>query len=310
MLICTFYVNPFIYIIVIFFSDTLEERETYEQKLARIDISNSLVGNYTVTYTYDGSETTTSDISIGQTFNVVDQVDLCENETYIFGSQTLTADDAGLNTEVFQSVTGCDSTVVLTVSVLSNSFSETVSICENETYTFGSQMLTANDAGLNTEIFPNAMANGCDSIVNLTLEVKTNSFSEDVVICEGDTYVFGSQTLTANDIGLHTEIFPNAMVNGCDSIVNLNLEVQNIDISVSFESTGSTFSFMSNQNGATYQWLDCNNGSSMTVDSVEQTIQFVDEVNANYAVEVTLNGCVDTSDCYNVAFFGIENEKW
>ena len=75
-------------------------------------------------------------------------------------TQTLTA--AGSYTELFTSVDGCDSTVVLTLTV-NPLYNETdaVAICDGDSYTFGTQTLTA--AGTYTEVFP-SMA-GCDSTV-------------------------------------------------------------------------------------------------------------------------------------------------
>lgn len=55
----------------------------------------------------------------------------------------------------------------------------------------------------------------------------------------------------------------------------------------------------SSQNGATYQWIDCNGN----VPVVGETLQsFTPGVNGSYAVQITLNGCTDTSACvaYNL----------
>jgi hypothetical protein len=56
------------------------------------------------------------------------------------------------------------------------------------------------------------------------------------------------------------------------------------------------------QNGASYQWLDCN-GFTPIVGETAQV--FEPTVNGNYAVVVTLNGCSDTSNCINVSFSGL-----
>jgi subtilisin-like proprotein convertase family protein len=55
-----------------------------------------------------------------------------------------------------------------------------------------------------------------------------------------------------------------------------------------------------NQNGATYQWVDCNNGNADIPGETGQN--FVPAVNGSYAVEVTIGGCTATSSCvaYNV----------
>jgi hypothetical protein len=61
----------------------------------------------------------------------------------------------------------------------------------------------------------------------------------------------------------------------------------------------------SNQTSATYRWLDCNNGNAVISGETAQT--FIPTVNGNYAVEITLNGCTDTSACVNITSVGINN---
>lgn len=56
--------------------------------------------------------------------------------------------------------------------------------------------------------------------------------------------------------------------------------------------------FSSNQSSASYQWLDCNNGYAALPGDTLQT--FTPTVNGNYAVEINLYGCIDTSDCMHI----------
>ncbi|MCC6701720.1 MAG: proprotein convertase P-domain-containing protein [Fluviicola sp.] len=59
------------------------------------------------------------------------------------------------------------------------------------------------------------------------------------------------------------------------------------------------------QNGAQYQWLDCGNGNAPIAGQTAQT--FTPTVNGNYAVQVTSNGCTDTSSCVAYNSVGIED---
>ena len=59
----------------------------------------------------------------------------------------------------------------------------------------------------------------------------------------------------------------------------------------------------SNENGAIYQWLDCDDNFMAIVGETGQT--FTATENGNYAVEITNNGCLDTSACVNVMGIGI-----
>lgn len=61
----------------------------------------------------------------------------------------------------------------------------------------------------------------------------------------------------------------------------------------------------SNQAGASYRWLDCNNSYAVIASEIAQT--FTPNANGNYAAEVSLNGCTDTSACVNLTTVGINN---
>ncbi|MFK7921083.1 MAG: choice-of-anchor Q domain-containing protein [Bacteroidia bacterium] len=90
---------------------------------------------------------------------------------------------------------------------------------------------------------------------------------------------------------------------GCDSVLTLNLTLNQIDTMIN--QTGYTLS--ANLAGASYRWLDCNNDLNALVGESNQS--FTATANGNYAVEITQNGCVDTSACYSITTVGIvEND--
>ncbi|MBN8696856.1 MAG: HYR domain-containing protein [Bacteroidetes bacterium] len=76
-----------------------------------------------------------------------------------------------------------------------------------------------------------------------------------------------------------------------------------IDNTVSLAST----TVSAHQNFASYQWLDCNNSFSPIVGETSQF--FTPTVTGDYAVQITLNSCVDTSACMNVIVVGIEENQ-
>lgn len=63
----------------------------------------------------------------------------------------------------------------------------------------------------------------------------------------------------------------------------------------------------SNTIGASYQWLDCN--ASFAPLNGETTQSFTATSNGSFAVEVTLNGCVDTSACIIIDNIGLEENS-
>jgi hypothetical protein len=61
----------------------------------------------------------------------------------------------------------------------------------------------------------------------------------------------------------------------------------------------------SNQAGATYQWLDCNNSYAIIPGETSQ--DFTPLVNGSYAIKVSFAGCIDTSGCTTISNAGIED---
>ncbi len=54
-------------------------------------------------------------------------------------------------------------------------------------------------------------------------------------------------------------------------------------------------SLTANQSGATYQWIDCNNGNLAITGATNQS--YTPTISGSYAVVITLNSCTDTSSC-------------
>lgn len=77
---------------------------------------------------------------------------------------------------------------------------------------------------------------------------------------------------------------------------------QLISVSNTVTQTGALLE--ADQTGATYQWLDCDNNYAIINGETNQS--YTPAVTGNYAVEVNLNGCIDTSTCYLVDYTGIE----
>lgn len=156
-------------------------------------------------------------LDVAPSYNDTIPINICDNETYIFGGQFI--NNPGFYTNTFASVQGCDSTVTIDVSVLPI-FSRQLdtTICEGDVLLFGTRELSR--AGEYTETFTSA--NGCDSVVFLTLNFRPRATSSiSATICEGETYEFGERVLM--EAGVYQEAFPGS--NGCDSIVTLNLRV-------------------------------------------------------------------------------------
>ncbi|MBD3636183.1 MAG: T9SS type A sorting domain-containing protein [Crocinitomicaceae bacterium] len=88
--------------------------------------------------------------------------------------------------------------------------------------------------------------------------------------------------------------------NGNTSTITQNAIVDGVDASVSL--TGATLTAL--QDSATYQWLDCDNSYAPIGGQTNQSFTPT-QITGTYAVEVTYNGCVDTSICYLVDYSSV-----
>ncbi|MCB9223410.1 MAG: T9SS type A sorting domain-containing protein [Crocinitomicaceae bacterium] len=114
---------------------------------------------------------------------------------------------------------------------------------------------------------------------------------------DGNTYTSSNNTAIFNLVG--------GAMNGCDSIIYLNLTINNVsDLNTSINGMSIT----ANNNFATsFQWLDCDNNFAQIIGEQNQT--FIATSSGNYAVEITENECIDTSACVSLQFTGIiQNE--
>lgn len=141
---------------------------------------------------------------------------ICEGDSYNY--QGIALFDAGVFEFIFQGENGCDSNVVVTITVLpvaNTSISAT--ICANESYDYNGETIT--DGG--TYVFVFDAFNGCDSTVTLNLTVLPLATSQTAAsLCEGASYVFNGDTLTTS--GIYEYVFVGE--NGCDSTATLVLE--------------------------------------------------------------------------------------
>lgn len=117
-----------------------------------------------------------------------------------------------------------------------------------------------------------------------------------MTICAGETYSFGTQEIT--EAGEYTELFESVF--GCDSTVTLTVDVTPVDVSV----TPDDYELMANATEVTYQWLDCNSDWTPIDGATDQA--FVPTENGDYAVQITQDGCTDTSDCYSIVVLSLE----
>ena len=232
-------------------------------------------------------------LTVYPVYNVTDAKAICETSLpYTWNGIEFT--EAGIDTVTLQTVNGCDSVVVMTLTVKeSYEVFDTKSICNSELpYEWNGVTFTSNGSETTTL----TAANGCDSVVHMTLTVNPVYTTPLIAgICQGDSYEFFGQMLT--EAGFYTDTLPT--VNGCDSIFTLNLTVYPTYNNTTVPYTmcdGDTCYFhgkMYTEAGTYYDTLQ-------TAHGCDSIITFVLTVNPTYNTPVSATICQGES----YAFFG------
>ncbi len=156
--------------------------------------------------------------------------------------------------------------------------------------------------GFNTINHDTLSSVGANDIFILKFSECENTYDTiDVTACY--KYVSPSGNYTWTQGGTYTDILPNSK--GCDSLITINLTINRVTNITTTVSNGITIT--ANNSNATYRWLNCNNNYSVINNQTQQS--FTPTTNGSYAVELTENGCVDTSACVSITAVSISNEN-
>ena len=154
-------------------------------------------------------------LNVNPIYNTELTATICQGQAYI--ENGFNVSEAGTYTQNLETVNGCDSIVTLTLNVnLVYSTELNATICEGSVYTDNG--FNVSEAGVYTQNL--TTANGCDSIVTLTLNVNPIYYTElNATICQGDVYA--ENNFNVSEAGVYTQNY--TAVNGCDSIVTLTV---------------------------------------------------------------------------------------
>jgi hypothetical protein len=219
----------------------------------------------------------------------------CDSYTWIDGNTYTSSNNSATWLET--NAAGCDSLVTLDLTITnSNSGTDVQTACDSYTWVDGITYTASNNSA--TWIETNEA--GCDSLVTLDLTITNSNSGTDVqTACDSYTWIDGNTYTSSNNSA--TWIETNTA--GCDSIITLDLTINPLpDNNVT--QAGSLLT--ADQTGATYQWLDCNDNNAIINGETNQSYTPT-PITGDYAVEVTLNGCVDTSACFLVDYTGLSD---
>ena len=290
-----------------------------------LNIVNGTIGNLTVSecgsytvpsgnYTYNSTGTYSDTISNQAGCDSIISINLTIHSP-TGGTQTIQACDSftvagstyytsGTYSNTLQNSNGCDSllTTILTISS-STVESDTVQVCIGASYTYPDGTLEANVLNEVTHTSQLVSQSNCDSVIHTTLTPHpVYLINENDTICSGESYTW-PDGLTETNISISQTYTSNLVSSvGCDSTINTNLEVVNLNPGIS-QDMDMLFYHEPVALGTTFEWFLC--GPPMTPLLNTNSAIYVPVVNGLYAVSVSYAGCTDTSGCASVTNVGL-----
>ena len=127
----------------------------------------------------------------------------------------------------------------------------------------------------------------------------TSTKVDSLSTCGPYTWIDGNTYSSSNNTATYT--LTNSA--GCDSVVTLNLTINNVDATTYING----ITIWANNTNALYQWIDCDNFYAPIPGEVYRS--FTPISNGNYAVELIEYNCIKFSDCVPITTIGISERN-
>jgi len=279
-----------------FFNESETECDTYTWAVTGVTYGVGQSGTYTHTIGTAPNDTVyTLSLTINEsnTNGGTEAINACDSYTAPDGT-VYTADSLGATATILN-VAGCDSVITMNIDISTgtttgNAFTHTA--CNSWT-TPGGVVLTADTVLIDVA----TGSNGCpeSTTINFVLQGNANTGSASMTEC--DTLVFGDSTWTTS--GTHEYTLTN--VDGCDSVVTINLLINTGDENVPMPPENITFCDSVEYGGV---WFDgdtaiintvfIDGGAANTCDRYESTtINLTKDVNNATVHTETISRCAD-----------------
>ncbi|MCB0736833.1 MAG: T9SS type A sorting domain-containing protein [Bacteroidetes bacterium] len=147
-------------------------------------------------------------------------------QSYTSPSGKFVWDSAGRYTDTLQTWLGCDSIIIVYLTLLQNTGSTSAASCSPITSPSGKYVYSTS--GIYSDTLTNV--SGCDSVITVEITIyEATTSSIDLFGCTEVNSPSGIYTYTAN--GTYTDTIPNK--NGCDSIITVNISLGEARSSIS-----------------------------------------------------------------------------
>jgi len=220
------------------------------------------------------------------------QVNMLTCEATVSPSGKYVWTESGIYKDTITGIFGCDSLLQVNLTIgTSTSSSINASACDSYRSPSGKTLTTS---GIYIDTISNS--SGCDSIISIDLKIgKSSKTTIYPVACQSYISPDGSQVWT--NTGIYTSTLTNAL--GCDSVITVKLTIRNVIATASLSAGKIT----ADASSGTFRWFRFS-GDYTLIEGVT-TRTYTPTVSGEYAVEVTKNGCTDTSSLISVVVTGI-----
>ena len=179
---------------------------------------------YTLTNAAGCDSVVTLNLTIKHSTRTTDTITACDSITWIDGITYYESTDTP--TYILTAANGCDSVIVLNLTINGRRTTNTIVACDSITWIDGITYYESTD----TPTYVYAMENGCDSVVTLNLTIN-NPVYDTIVDTAVNEYVWNDTTYTESGI----YYYYGETSDGCDSIVTLILTIEEIGIETANE---------------------------------------------------------------------------
>ncbi len=183
----------------------------------------------------------TLSLTIKKSTTATDTHTACDSFTWIDGVTYTASNTTAIDTLV--NAAGCDSVVTLSLTIKKSTTATDVhTACDSFTWIDGVTYTASNTTAIDTLV----NAAGCDSVVTLSLTLnKTTTATDTHTACDSFTWIDGVTYTASNTTAIDTLV--NAA--GCDSVVTLNLTLNNSTTATDTHTACDSFTWI---DGVTY----------------------------------------------------------
>jgi len=197
------------------------------------DPSVAGAGTHTITYTIADpcGDIQTTDIVVNPVYNLVDNLNACENTDVIYPDGTTATITASTSyTSNLTTAADCDSIIVTNVTMDPvYIIMEAFDVCLGGNYTYPDGTISTNIAVDESHVSNMLTGLGCDSIITTNITINsTYTSTENISLCQGSDHIYPDGATSTNILVDESHISTFVSLLGCDSLVTTNITINPI----------------------------------------------------------------------------------